>query len=208
MRIVRFPGSDTCACCGTHVRRTGEVGLVKLLSIQKFRAGVRIEMCAGGRALAWLNTQAAQNHQISVALSAKAEETAAAVGRLQEELFAERGRLSALEQALFSSLARSSAAAAGAPVFVPGLSADSLCRLADAILSENGRAAVFSGDDSAGYRYALGSRDGDIRPLVRELSAALSGRGGGKPGFAQGFLAAKKDGIDAFFAARSGWAFG
>ncbi len=42
VRIVSFPGADCCACCGTHVVRSGQVGLVKFLSVQKFRDGVRI----------------------------------------------------------------------------------------------------------------------------------------------------------------------
>ena len=50
VRIVAFPGADCCACCGTHVVRSGQVGLVKFLSVQKFRDGVRIEMLAGRRA--------------------------------------------------------------------------------------------------------------------------------------------------------------
>ena len=53
VRIVTWPGADCCACCGTHVRRSGQVGLVKLLSCQKFRDGVRIEMAAGARAAAY-----------------------------------------------------------------------------------------------------------------------------------------------------------
>ena len=55
VRIVSFPGADTCACCGTHVSSSGQVGLVKLLSCQKFRSGVRIELVCGGRAFAHLS---------------------------------------------------------------------------------------------------------------------------------------------------------
>ena len=44
MRLTGFPGADLCACCGTHVMRSGEVGLVKFLSCQKFRDGVRLEL--------------------------------------------------------------------------------------------------------------------------------------------------------------------
>lgn len=50
VRIVSFPGADCCACCGTHVVRSGQVGLVKFLSVQKFRDGVRIELLSGKRA--------------------------------------------------------------------------------------------------------------------------------------------------------------
>ena len=70
VRIVTFPGADTCACCGTHVSRTGEIGLIKLISVQKFKEGSRIEMLCGDRALAYINGILEQNHQICVALSA------------------------------------------------------------------------------------------------------------------------------------------
>ena len=50
VRIVSFPGADCCACCGTHVSRSGQVGIVKFLSCQKFREGVRIELLCGERA--------------------------------------------------------------------------------------------------------------------------------------------------------------
>ena len=42
VRIVEFPEADRCACCGTHVARAGQVGLVKVLSCQKIgRASCR-----------------------------------------------------------------------------------------------------------------------------------------------------------------------
>ena len=112
MRIVTFPGADTCACCGTHVSSAGQIGLVKLLSVQKFREGVRIELVCGGRALAYLSRVMEQNHQISNLLSAKPLETAAAARRLLEENAALKSRLIETEQARFAALA----SAAGKPV--------------------------------------------------------------------------------------------
>ena len=61
VRIVEIPGYDSCACCGVHVKRTGEVGLVKLFSMVGLRGGSRIEMACGGRALALLNQIYRQN---------------------------------------------------------------------------------------------------------------------------------------------------
>ena len=98
VRIVRFPGADTCACCGTHVTRTGEIGMVKLLSVVKFREGVRMEMLSGKRVLDYLNMVNEQNRQISVKLSAKMDKTASAVARLQDENFVLKGRVHALEE--------------------------------------------------------------------------------------------------------------
>jgi alanyl-tRNA synthetase len=57
---------------------------------------------------------------------------------------------------------------------------------------------VFSGEDATGYKYAVGHPDGDLRTWVKELNAALRGRGGGKPGFVQGSVSAKWDEIVAF----------
>ena len=54
VRLVEFPGMDLCACCGTHVARTGEIGLLKLLSWARFHQGVRMEMVCGRRALDYL----------------------------------------------------------------------------------------------------------------------------------------------------------
>ena len=55
VRIVSFPGADTCACCGTHVERSAEVGLIKFLSCQKFTKGSRIELLCGKRAFDYLS---------------------------------------------------------------------------------------------------------------------------------------------------------
>ena len=58
--------------------------------------------------------------------------------------------------------------------------------------------AVFAGEGEA-YKYAVAQKDGDVRALVKELNAALSGRGGGKPAFAQGSVSANRAQIEAFF---------
>ena len=69
VRIVSFPGADCCACCGTHVLRSGQVGLVKFLSVQKFREGVRIELLCGKRALEYLSRTWEQAKAIGQRLS-------------------------------------------------------------------------------------------------------------------------------------------
>lgn len=202
VRIVSFPGADTCACCGTHVSSSGQVGLVKLLSCQKFRSGVRIELVCGKRALDHLSRVWEQNHQISNLLSAKAGETAGAVARLLEENQTLKGRLAALEDTRFAALAEQYRDAGDLLLFEEGLSPDSLRRLAAAVLETcGGRCACFSGQDGSGYRYAIGQAGGDLRELTHTLNQALSGRGGGKPNFVQGSVQAEQSAIRDFFAA-------
>ena len=74
--------------------------------------------------------------------------------------------------------------------------------LADAIADKcGGTAAVFSGSDG-GYAYCLIARQGDLRQLGRDMTAALHGRGGGKHLCQQGRVQAAKEEIEAFFADR------
>lgn len=200
VRIVTIPGADTCACCGTHVRRTGEIGLIKLISAQKFRGGVRMEMLCGRRALAYMNELWEQNRQISVTLSAKPKETAAAVQRLKEAEADVSFRMNALENELFAKKAESLQNAGNVLLFEEGLAPDSVRRLAVAVMERcGGLCAVFSGNDEEGYKYAVGQKDGDLRAFIKEMNTALNGRGGGKPFFAQGSVMARKAKIEGFF---------
>ena len=200
VRIVTFPGADCCACCGTHVRSSGQVGLVKLLSMEKFRDGVRIQLVCGGRALGYFSALQAQNAQVSHLLSAKVFETGAAVERLTEEAAALKARCAAMEDAAFARLAEEHRGKGDVLLFEDGLSPDSLRRLCDAVLHTcGGRCACFSGSEEAGYKYAIGQLGGQLRELTKQLNQALSGRGGGKPDFVQGSVQASQAEICAFF---------
>ena len=200
VRIVTFPGADCCACCGTHVRSAGQVGLVKLLSAEKFREGVRIELVCGGRALRYLNGILAQNSRVSHLLSAKVMETGGAVERLLEENNALKARCAAMEDARFALLAQEYRGKGDVVLFEDGLSPDGLRRLCYGVLHTcTGRCACFSGSESEGYKYAIGQKGGDLRGLVKEMNQALNGRGGGKPDFVQGSVRASSDQIKAFF---------
>ena len=200
VRIVAFPGADCCACCGTHVQSSGQVGLIKLLSVQKFREGVRIEMLAGNRAIDHFTAVLEQNSRISQLLSAKPYETAAAVERLQGQIYALQGRVATLENADFARKAEEWAGKGNVLLFEEDMTPDSVRKLCTAVLEKcGGRCAVFAGADGS-YKYAIGEEGGDLRAIVKELNAALKGRGGGKPNFAQGSAECTEAEIRAFFA--------
>ena len=200
VRLVEYPGADLCACCGLHVNTTGQIGLVKLVSVHRFRQGVRIEMLSGRRAFRYLNEQARQNSAIAVELSSKPENTADAVDRLKEENFRLRGEIIRLEKEKNAQLADRLKGCGDVVVFAGDLNPVEIRKCADEILNGCGGICVLlSGDDNKGYRYAIGVRDGDIRDLVREMNKQLDGRGGGKPFFAQGSLQGKRDRLEEFF---------
>ena len=200
IRIVRFPGADLCACCGTHVKQTGEIGMIKLLSCEKFREGVRVEMISGKRVLEHLNIIQEQNRRISVLLSAKPSCTAGAVTRLYEENFSLKGRVMQMEEKYFQEEAAKWSGKGDVLLICGEMEADSVRRLADAVMHTcQGRCAVFSGEDKNGYKYAIGQENGDLRELTKQMNQKLQGRGGGKPFFVQGSVKSTEQEIREFF---------
>ena len=200
VRIVTFPGADCCACCGTHVRRAGEVGLIKVLSCQKFREGVRMEILCGQRAYWYLSRIYDQDHAVAQLLSVKPQDTLAAVERQNAELTTAKQRMTELEDQLFSLRAQALTGLGDVLLVEPPMRPDGARKLADAVAkAAGGLAAVFAGEGNS-HVYALVQADGgDITPLVKRLNAALSGRGGGRNGFAQGSVQADGSAIRAFF---------
>ena len=85
IRIVVIPGYDVCACCAPHVKRTGEIGMIKLTDVQRYKGGVRVTMLCGIRSLKDYEMKQEQTAEISALLCAKTEETALAVRRMKEE---------------------------------------------------------------------------------------------------------------------------
>ncbi len=200
VRIVEFPEADRCACCGTHVERAGQVGLIKVLSCQKFREGVRMEILCGARALRYLGETYDQARAVGQRLSVKPLEIQGAVERLEEELSAAKVRVADLEQTAFAAIAAGQAGRGNVLLFQSPMRPDSLRRLADAVGKAcGGLAAVFSGEEEH-WSYALVRADGaDIASLVKELNQTLHGRGGGRNGFAQGSVQAARGEIQRFF---------
>ncbi len=199
VRIVEIPGADTCACCGIHVPHTGQVGLIKLFSCVKFHQGVRIEMACGGRALELLSRGWEQNRQVSQAFSAKVMETGEAARKMNELLAAEKFRCAGLQKQLFSRMAADCAGKGNVLCIQKSLTAANVRDLAEAISRVcGGVAAVFS---QSGDRFdvCLANMGGDVKPLGQEMAKALSGRGGGKPGFFQGSVQSGENGIREFF---------
>lgn len=126
VRIVTFPGADCCACCGTHVMRSGQVGIVKFLSVQKFREGVRIELQCGGRAYRYLAACWAQDVAVAQALSVKPTAAAAAVERVLGELSALKLRCAKLEESVFAGVAAQHARRGDVLLFEDEMSGDSV----------------------------------------------------------------------------------
>ena len=196
VRIVEVPGYDRCACCGVHVKYTGQIGLIKIVSMVKFHQGVRLELLCGKRAYDYVAAATEQNRQISGLLSAKPLETAAAAKRLTEQLAAEKFRAAGLEKRLFETVAKNYVNQDRVLHIENGLTPAAVRELADQIGKVCKTAVVCSGSDEAGYSICIIGQG--AKELGEKAAAALNGRGGGKPEAFQGSLKADRSAITDF----------
>lgn len=84
-RVVRVGDFDTSLCCGTHVARTGEIGLIKVVGQEKVPSGVRVKFLTGARALADYRIRAETTDDIAASMSIRPADIKAAVERLEAE---------------------------------------------------------------------------------------------------------------------------
>ena len=200
VRIVQIPGYDSCACCGIHVAMTGQMGLIKIISCVKLRGGVRMEVACGARAYRYVAAVCEQNRQVSQAFSAKPLETGNAAVKMNELLAAEKYRANTLLGKVFDGIAQGYAGSADIlHICADALESSQVRSLAERISAVTvGCAAVFAPKEG-GYNYCLASAEGDLVAMGKEMTAALNGRGGGKPNFQQGSVCASEAEIRAFF---------
>ena len=193
VRIVEVPGADVCACCGTHVARTGEIGLIKFLSVINYKGGVRITMACGGKALTDYEQKTEQTNCLSALLSAKPDRLTEAVERLLKEKSEQDYKLEHVMRELLELKAdRYEAFGRELLVFEQGLPPVRVRRFCELLLEkEKGSVvAVLSTKEGGGYNYCVGSRTFDMISLGKTLNTLLSGRGGGSTMMIQGtFLA-------------------
>ena len=200
VRVVQIPDSDSCACCGIHVARTGQVGLLKILSCVKFHQGVRLEICCGEAAMEALCAVWEQNRQVSQAFSVPVWETGSAAVKMNEALANEKFRYTQLEKRLFRQISENFADKGNTVLFEAGLTSVGVRELAECVSALcGGFAAVFSGEEGA-YSYCIAQPGGDVAPVCDKMHQALGGKGGGKPAFRQGRIPATEAAIRAFFA--------
>ena len=127
-------------------------------------------------------------------------ETGEAARKMNEALAKEKFRASQLQKRIFETTAKTYAGRGAVLHFEDNLEPAEVRLLADAIGQVcGGRAAVFSGNDTEGFAYAMVDHSQDLRPFGKEMITALCGRGDGKPNFQQGRVAATHGEIEAFF---------
>ena len=199
VRIVEIPGYDVCACCAPHVKTTGEIGAIKLVNMVNYKGGERITMLCGRRAMRDYDKKDTMTKEISALLCAKEYEVADAVSKMKEEQTRMKSQVAELQQKLLEfQVAEIAVDKKIVTVFDSELSGNLPREMMNKLLDKGATiCAVFAGTDEEGYRYVIGSRSEDVRPISKTLNAAFQGRGGGKPEMVQGSIKGTRTEIEA-----------
>jgi alanyl-tRNA synthetase len=200
VRVVSFGSVSTELCGGTHAKATGDIGLLKILSESGIASGVRrIEALTGLGALAHSRAQEKRLRRVSELLKVPADQAGERIEKLLDERKAAEKQIAELKRAKFSGGGADAGAQtreiAGVNVLVrkvDGLAAGDLRGLVDDLRGQlkSGVVLVASVDDGK-VSLALGVT-ADLKDtlkagdLVREISAVVGGKGGGRSDFAQG----------------------
>ena len=195
IRLVDIDRCDLSACGGTHVGRTGAIGIIAVSSTERFKRGTRVGFVCGERALRHVRTQREQVAGCVRLLSVTPEELVSEIERVQTGQREQRRVTRALQSRLVSldatSLVAAGQAVGAATVVVSPLAghdAGSLKAVAVEVVRRPGHVAVLTSDARPVAVVVARAHDVDLdaAAVIRGLLGRWDGRGGGRPEIAQG----------------------
>ena len=195
VRLIEIEDTDLCACCAPHVAKTGEIGIIKIISFIPYKKGTRIEMLCGLLALNDYQALHTTNKSVMNMLSAKRFEIAESVERIQNELSMARVENKKLMSELATLKMEKHVSGNTVCVFIDGVSYDELRNCSNSLIEEYEYCYLFSNTDADNYIYVVSSKENSVRELVQNLNKAFNGKGGGRDTYAQGKIVGCKEEI-------------
>ncbi len=189
VRLVKSGDADICACCGTHTRFTGEVGVIAIVSFMAYKGGTRISMLCGKRALSFYDSCNEELSKISKTLSLKLLKTASGVDSLLAQNASLKSDLYKKNIELFDLIAENTKVENDVIIYsYDKLSSQEVNLLAVSLHKKASTVLVYSKQDDESIKINLLSTKLDTNKIGKELTTAFMGKGGGKPGSFQGFI--------------------
>lgn len=201
VRIVTIPGYDVCACCAPHVRRTGEIGSLKVMNVQSYKGGVRVSILCGFRALDAFRQKADIITELMAEFSTSQEAIIDNVKKLKGANQTMKNQLAAAKQELMEyKVSAKPEDSENAILFEADLETPVVRGVVNGLVEKfAGISAVFVGNDENGYQFIVGSKNKDCRQIAAALREKLSARGGGSDKMIQGSVAATQLQIEELF---------
>jgi alanyl-tRNA synthetase len=193
LRLIEIEETDLSACGGTHVNRTGSIGVIATGARERVKGGQRLEFVCGGRAWRRFRLLRDVGAVSTTLLSVLPEELPMAIERLQSETREQKRQLASLHRELAAfraeDLARQSEAYGSARLVLKVMEGDAgtLKALATAVSARPGFVTVLVSNSAPALVVAARSADVSLScdALVATLTSAFGGRGGGRPELAQ-----------------------
>lgn len=206
LRVVEVDGFDYSACGGTHVRKTSEIGLIKLGPAEKIRGNLRFDFLCGGRALRDYRDKDRAVRRLAGAFSCAPGDVAGQVERLAVEHKALKKRARHLEERL-AAFEAAEVVRTATDRFVSGLLGDKTAEEARFLalnIIRNGEFYVVYGAASESQGHLIAARSEslktDLRQLAAVVGAVLPVKGGGGPSLVELVTAEKarlREAVDA-----------
>ncbi len=200
VRLVRIGEADLCACCAPHVKRTGEIGVVKILDFMRHRGGVRIVMKSGLKALFDYREKYTSVYDVSVMLSSKQHEIASYVDKKIKENENLQRSFTSFKMQIAESDKENLTYIGDTALFITSFyDSDMMRELANYGMTQKELCVILSGSEENGFSYVAGSLNFDLMKFAKHFNSALNGRGGGRGTMIQGKVTAKKEDILNYF---------
>lgn len=200
VRIVTIEGYDRCACCAPHVKRSGEIGIIKILNYMRHRGGTRLFIICGKDAFEDYCVKTTNLYEIAVALCAKHNEELVAFRKLCSENSELKQKCATLSKQLTQLKTQNIESVNGISlIFENDADMQTIRSLAlETAKSSDVIAAIFSGNNY-NYKYAVSSMHKSVRDISQKLNSSFNGRGGGSDELVQGNINATETDIRNFF---------
>ena len=191
---------DVCACCAPHVSRTGEIGIIKVISVINYKGGVQIAMLAGSRALEYINHIQQTLQTVAGSLTTHPDNIMSVINSNRSELADCKEKLNRLIEEKYVDIANQISPDDIHCIFCDDeLSSANMKNIYNALTAKfPGFVGIFVGNDEIGYRYNAGSSDLDSTILGTALKE-LGAKGGGNSDMIQGRIATSEEQIVQLF---------
>ena len=204
LRLVTIPGVDVCACCAPHVKRTGEVNLLKVESFQNYKKGTRIFLCCGERAYHLFQKEHRMVRALAQECTTSYENLPDRFHQMQQEILQWKLRASGqMEELLSYRIQELPERGESLLLFLKeGEEEGSLLRKAANQLMQRGAVlcAVFSRKAEGGFSFVIGSPQNRANECLQKMKEAFAVRGGGSPEMVQGSVQeTTEQELEAFF---------
>ena len=192
VRIVEIAGVDICACCCPHVAKTGEIGLLKVISSIKYKGGTRLSILCGFRALKYFSSLQADMNELRTLLSSELGEVVNNVAAIKNERDELKIKLREANKAKLISEIDHLSDSAGALIFTDEVDTKSQREALNYLIERRDNyCGILVGDDKKGYSYLIGSNSLDSTLIGERLKESFGAKGGGKKEMIQGFVEAR-----------------